>query len=645
MANDLVVNLGARLDQFSADMDQAGNIADSTVAKIEQSFARLNPGINLSGLTTLAAGAAAGFSALLALVASLNSGLADMAKQAERVGLSLERFQQLKFGAAALGVGDAKFGADMEAFAGNAQVALSKANDLKRVFDANGVSITNANGKLKETNDLFEHAVDIIKRAPSIGDALQMGQFLGLSKEFAQAIYDSGDAFLRLAASANAAGAVIDDATIQKASLFTAEWNKASAIWGAQMKAAVLEFLPLINDAIGAAKSLLTYVGTAVEALSAIKDFAIAPNVDTASLAKLQSLNDEMTKIQAKMEAGQTLNPIEAFRASNAEDAAGNLTLESVDKYLALIRDRILNFNKDPSTRITIRTDASKNPGVRQQTDESRDQFEVAVDQLQKRTTTLKADTATTFENATAQARLRAEFGLLNAIVRDEGEVTEAQLEKYEKLRTSMSATQALQESGIVLTKEHAAAFDEVTGKIAQATDANTKARQSLQQLNQASQVVGSALSTAFADAIVDGKSLNEVLNGLIKTLEKAAINALIMQAFAPGVGGGLAPVLSFLGIGKRMAGGPVSPGTPYLVGEAGPELMVPSASGMVVPNAVLGRSGGDATNIVYNIDATGADTGTVERIQTVLTAHAKAITAQGKAMTSTQRLQATGVA
>ena len=49
MANDLVVNLGARLDQFAADMDKAGNIADKAVAGIEEKFSRLNPGIDLRG--------------------------------------------------------------------------------------------------------------------------------------------------------------------------------------------------------------------------------------------------------------------------------------------------------------------------------------------------------------------------------------------------------------------------------------------------------------------------------------------------------------------------------------------------------------------------------------------------------------------
>ena len=57
---------------------------------------------------------------------------------------------------------------------------------------------------------------------------------------------------------------------------------------------------------------------------------------------------------------------------------------------------------------------------------------------------------------------------------------------------------------------------------------------------------------------------------------------------------------------GRRAAGGPVSGGSTYLVGEKGPELFTPSGSGVVIPNNKLGggssrASGGSTTNITIN--------------------------------------------
>jgi tape measure domain-containing protein len=48
-----------------------------------------------------------------------------------------------------------------------------------------------------------------------------------------------------------------------------------------------------------------------------------------------------------------------------------------------------------------------------------------------------------------------------------------------------------------------------------------------------------------------------------------------------------------------RAVGGPVMAGTPYIVGEKGPELFVPNGSGNIIPNDKLGSSGGTTTSTV----------------------------------------------
>ena len=53
-----------------------------------------------------------------------------------------------------------------------------------------------------------------------------------------------------------------------------------------------------------------------------------------------------------------------------------------------------------------------------------------------------------------------------------------------------------------------------------------------------------------------------------------------------------------------RAAGGPVTGGQTYVVGEKGPELFTPTSSGNITPNHELGGS----TNIVVNVDASGSD-------------------------------------
>jgi hypothetical protein len=56
--------------------------------------------------------------------------------------------------------------------------------------------------------------------------------------------------------------------------------------------------------------------------------------------------------------------------------------------------------------------------------------------------------------------------------------------------------------------------------------------------------------------------------------------------------------------VGARAAGGPVMGGSPYIVGERGPELFVPNVSGMIVPNHDLRSGRGGGGSIVINVNA-----------------------------------------
>ena len=107
----------------------------------------------------------------------------------------------------------------------------------------------------------------------------------------------------------------------------------------------------------------------------------------------------------------------------------------------------------------------------------------------------------------------------------------------------------------------------------------------------------GRALETALVRAVRTGKlgfeDLKRVALAAMAEIASAAIRAGIDRA-AGGAGGGRSGLFAaasqvlalLLGAPGRAAGGPVAPGRPYRVGERGPELFVPSASGRIEPAA-----------------------------------------------------------
>ena len=121
---------------------------------------------------------------------------------------------------------------------------------------------------------------------------------------------------------------------------------------------------------------------------------------------------------------------------------------------------------------------------------------------------------------------------------------------------------------------------------------------------------VYASIGTSIRDGLVEGinaaidgtKTLGEVASNVFKRISNALMTYGIDMALMGLTGGTSGFFGQALGYGKRAAGGPVKGGSPYVVGEKGPELFVPGSSGNIVPNHEMGGS-----NIVVNVDASGS--------------------------------------
>ena len=111
--------------------------------------------------------------------------------------------------------------------------------------------------------------------------------------------------------------------------------------------------------------------------------------------------------------------------------------------------------------------------------------------------------------------------------------------------------------------------------------------------LAQGIEKAGRVLENALVRAVTTGKlgfeDLKRVALAALAEIAAAAVRAGIQAAIGGGGSGlaaGAAQILSGIlgGAPGRSTGGPVAPGRPYLVGERGPELFVPTASGRVEP-------------------------------------------------------------
>ena len=129
----------------------------------------------------------------------------------------------------------------------------------------------------------------------------------------------------------------------------------------------------------------------------------------------------------------------------------------------------------------------------------------------------------------------------------------------------------------------------------------------------QAGAVLDTGLATALQRGSLGFASLRSTALGALSDVAAQANNSLYSAVSADGgvassVGMsslvGLSTLMStVLGLPGRATGGPVSPGQPYLVGENGPEMFVPTSAGAVAPNGGAGGGGRDV-NVAISITA-----------------------------------------
>lgn len=133
---------------------------------------------------------------------------------------------------------------------------------------------------------------------------------------------------------------------------------------------------------------------------------------------------------------------------------------------------------------------------------------------------------------------------------------------------------------------------------------------------------IGDRAAGTFADLILDGENafdslVNMAARAGIEMIARLAVINPIMNSVLGLTGASILP--AFFGRGAPAAEGGYRPADrAIMVGEKGPELFMPRVGGTIVPNrALAGGGGGDQ----YYVDARGADTTAVQRLEATIRA------------------------
>ncbi len=251
----LQIAVGANIRALERQMKAAGAVAERAASDIEGRFNKLNPGISTNALT----GALKGLGAVVAAVSleriargviEANREIASFAQTSRQAGIELQRFQELRFAAGSKGIGGKEFDGGLTGLSDALNKARNEETELSRLFDANGLKLKDRNGTVISTNEALSHAADLISRAATESDKVDIAAKFGIPKDFVPLLENGSAALDQLAQNARDAGAVLSDDVIAKAKQFDDAWNGAWNSFITATKAAVTNAAVGLGDLI-----------------------------------------------------------------------------------------------------------------------------------------------------------------------------------------------------------------------------------------------------------------------------------------------------------------------------------------------------------------------------------------------------------
>jgi hypothetical protein len=628
----LIVDMRASTAAFAKDLDKAGQLAFNTAKQTERSFARIGAVV----ATELSAATAA----ITASVAKSIESADAMGKLAQKTGLTVEQFTGLAYAAKLSDVPVDTLAKSFVILSKNLEKSNQQTLEGKAAHSALATLFRGNIPVFKDTNSAFEAIVARLAIMPEGFErtALAAQIFGKQGATLLPLILQGVDGLHKMAAEAASFGLVLTGKTVKAATDFNETIKKITSVFeglSLQLAEKLLPYLQKLADqfldgAKGAQKfnqnieimaNLVKISATGVIALvgafqvlgaQAAQFVTIAKNVGAASIG-LGTNSAELAQSEKNVKEA-FLNTVETIqnlwsptlaKADKATDDHKTHTdaLVPVNEKLKKSYDEIVKKLSEEITTLTLGSAAVQT--FKLQAEGATKSQLAFVGTLEAMVKNLKAGTDA-FTGLPplleTQAKIVDKLDESYQKLLEKGfqtwERARTPLEKYSKevadLKVLLDAGAISQETFNRLTTEWGTNLHLIGVKVdALQVKIGTELR--------------SGIEATFNAAIFGTGKVIDVFKNLVVQIGEAIFKMMILKPLFEFAGsGGFGGFIGMLfgGFKGFASGGPVSAGSPYMVGEQGPELFVPAMAGRIIPNNAVG--GGGAT-VNYNIDARGS--------------------------------------
>lgn len=568
----LVVGLSIDTAEFHASTGRAAYIAEKSFKDIAATAAKYGTHIGAAALA-----AAAAIEELTR--ATLNAADAQL-KMSQKAGVSVESFGELAYAAKLADVDAEALTGSLGKLSKSMAEAASGSAEAKEGFDLLGVSFKDGSGQLRATDDVL---IDVAEKFAGMKDgaektALAMRLFGKSGADLIPFLNQGKDGIQQLSAEANRLGVTFTTDLARQAEAINDNFTKLKEASVGAARALINPLIPAMKEITDRMVDATTSGGKFAGILAGIREGLIAAFGDTSAqkLAKINKQIEDSTAKIVSLEAQSAQRPyLTGF--ADQERARVQLLLAERAKLEGLVQV------DTPGAMFQTEQPKADAPKLRDRAAEAR----AAADRQKALQDYIKG----VQRAQAANEEFAKEQGEINRYTVD-------QILERERVEAEAYAARKKSEDD-QFQREIAMIYN--MGEVGKAVE----------ETNNIARDLGLTFSSAFEDAILKGSSFRDVLQGIAADIARIILRRGITEPFAQGVSdfAKSSGVTDFLGSalgslfgGGKAAGGPVTPGKAYTVGEFGRETFVPDVAGQIIP------AGGSAGGIVYsptvNIDS-----------------------------------------
>ena len=585
--------LRSNLDKAEAAVGEFQRSTDRKLDQVDSRFAQLGKGIgSLRSVLLATTGAATGLLGALGIGAGVGAfvGLAksglDLASSlgeiAQQLGVTTEQLQVYRYAASQVGISQDEIDGGLAKLTKTLGQAQTGSATAAKVFDVLGVSLKNIDGSARTTGQVLPLIADALSTIsdPAKRAAVEIELFGRAGQKLDTLLAGGSDAIDNLTRAAHDLGVVLSDEEIQNADRTADKLAELKQVLEARIAGAVAENAAAIYNFIDA---LVSLIGKLPEAIQAVRQYGLL-----------------FGEIQARFANKLTFGNVGSDLIGNIRNERNRLAAEarveaSEQKYAGALG------------RLGLPSGAQFNPR----------------DPLGTRRAVSRPIGNIDLLNATGGGGRggggRPRSAAISELDKQIGDLRKSAIEAtnaLDKLEID-GPGDSVSKIGRLFGDKGRADFDAITQDIEAKRDGEQRLadftrslkEDAIQRRDDAIRQSANLYETLFRNGTSglwrEFKSLgiSAVAEVLARLTAGESFNGALGSVFGPksnGAGGVLSGLAGLFG-GFREAGGPVSAGKAYVVGEKRAELFIPTTNGVVLPSVGRGRAA--PTSVTVHVD------------------------------------------